>query len=446
MRFFRPHLKFPKFKTKRQFAKSAGVAALLTLIVAVTGVINFNSQAANLTSPNWDPNANTWITSGDWHNCDGTIDNDSAHHSTNMSDTDSAHHLGMVCKGKKEAWSPQTPIPDGVTQEVKAAFAEKEIVAVQPAIVTPDVLPQIESKKIVITPSSNSGNPFAGAKLFVNPYNEPATYVRNNNGNYNAQLMDKIAKQPEVEWLGGWNWNIKSDVSRMLTDHSNQGALPVFVVYNIPSRDCGGYSSGGVTDANSYRNWISQIATTIGNKKAVVILEPDALTLTDCLNDWQKSERFQMMRDAVSTFKSQGNISVYLDAGHPNWLSASDMASRLKSAGVDSADGFALNIANFYTNDQNASYGKQVSDKLGGKHFVVDTGRNGSGTTPDSQWCNPSGRSLGAPPTTNTGNSLIDAYLWVKGPGGSDGYCNGGPSAGTFWPDYALGLAQRTNW
>jgi len=31
----------------------------------------------------------------------------------------------------------------------------------------------------------------------------------------------------------------------------------------------------------------------------------------------------------------------------------------------------------------------------------------------------------------------------VKHPGESDGTCNGGPTAGTFWTDYAIGLAQR---
>ncbi|MBX4205457.1 MAG: glycoside hydrolase family 6 protein [Candidatus Doudnabacteria bacterium] len=446
MRFLRPHIKFLKFKTKRQFAKSAGIAILLTALVAITGVINFNSSAANLTSPNWDPIAQTWTTAGDWHNCDGSIDNDTAHHSFNLADTDPAHHMGMVCKNKKEAWSVQTPMPSSATEEVKAAFAEQPnpiaIVNDQPQVVA--VQPEIAA--VVPTPTiSSSNNPFAGAKLYVNAYNDPSNYVRANQGTYNAQLMSKIASQPEVTWLGGWNSDISGDVARTMKTVSAQGALPVFVVYNIPNRDCGGYSSGGVSDAGSYRSWISQIANAIGGKKAVVILEPDALTLTDCLSAWQKSERFQMIQDAISTFKSKGT-SVYLDAGHPNWLSASEMAARLNQAGIASADGFVLNIANFYTNDQNGAYGKSVSEKVGGKHFVVDTGRNGSGATADSQWCNPQGRSLGTPPTTSTGNSLIDAYLWVKGPGGSDGNCNGGPTAGTFWPEYALGLAQRTSW
>jgi endoglucanase len=45
--------------------------------------------------------------------------------------------------------------------------------------------------------------------------------------------------------------------------------------------------------------------------------------------------------------------------------------------------------------------------------------------------------------TPSTGDPLADAFLWIKAPGESDGTCNGGPSAGTWWPDYALGLAQR---
>jgi endoglucanase len=102
----------------------------------------------------------------------------------------------------------------------------------------------------------------------------------------------------------------------------------------------------------------------------------------------------------------------------------------------------------------------------GTTHFVVDTSRNGLGpwTTstpyPDKQdWCNPPGRGLGARPTAApvAGNSLVDAYLWVKVPGESDGSCNRGvtgsstdpewggivdPAAGAWFPQQALELAR----
>jgi endoglucanase len=42
-----------------------------------------------------------------------------------------------------------------------------------------------------------------------------------------------------------------------------------------------------------------------------------------------------------------------------------------------------------------------------------------------------------------TGSALLDALLWIKAPGESDGSCAGGPAAGVWWPAYALGLARR---
>ncbi|MCC3773203.1 glycoside hydrolase family 6 protein, partial [Streptomyces sp. UNOC14_S4] len=62
----------------------------------------------------------------------------------------------------------------------------------------------------------------------------------------------------------------------------------------------------------------------------------------------------------------------------------------------------------------------------------------------DEPWCNPPGRALGTPPTTATGSPLIDAYLWIKRPGESDGTCRGAPPAGHWWADYALRLAEAT--
>ncbi|HEX5430272.1 MAG TPA: glycoside hydrolase family 6 protein [Patescibacteria group bacterium] len=434
MKFFRPRIKKIEFNTKRQIITSIGLAALLCGMVAVTGYMNFHSKAAVETD-------------GNWHDCNGAVDNDPAHHSSDVNDADPAHHMGQVCNGNQEAWgkTPTTSDTAKTTDTVSSADST-EITGPQiPAAIAESIMRAQSVIANTIQPAS-ANDPFGGAKLYINPNNDPSNYVRQNNGNSNAKLMEKIASQPEVEWLGNWNSNISGDVANMMNTIDSQGALPVFVVYDIPFRDCGGYSAGGVNDASSYHNWISQIANTIGARKAVIILEPDAVTLTDCLSVSQKSDRNAMLTDAVKQFKSQGNTAVYIDAGHPDWIAPADLAARLKAAGEDMADGFALNIANFYTNDQNAAYGKQISDLLGGKHFIVDTGRSGSGPASGDAWCNPSGRSLGTPPTTNTGNSLIDAYLWVKGPGGSDGNCNGGPSAGQFWPDYALGLAQRTNW
>lgn len=257
-----------------------------------------------------------------------------------------------------------------------------------------------------------------------------------------AATMDRLAAQPTAKWLGGWNQDVESDTRGYVQTAQAANALPVLVAYNIPQRDCGSYSAGGTTTA-AYLDWIRAIARGIGSSPALILVEPDALAGMDCLNTADKAARQNLLSEAVKILKQQPDVKVYLDAGHARWHSADVMAARLKAAGVSSANGFSLNVSNFINTQENVTYGNALSTRLNGAHFVVDTSRNGLGTTADSQWCNPQGRAIGQLPTLATGNALADAYLWVKTPGESDGTCNGGPSAGTWWGEYALGLAQR---
>ena len=56
-------------------------------------------------------------------------------------------------------------------------------------------------------------------------------------------------------------------------------------------------------------------------------------------------------------------------------------------------------------------------------HFIVDTGRNAvQGLRLEwGDWCNVNGAGFGARPTSSTGASLADAFVWVKPGGESDG-------------------------
>ncbi len=289
-----------------------------------------------------------------------------------------------------------------------------------------------------------TGNPLGNADFYVNPHSQAQNWVNNNRGHWQAQAIEKLAQQPIAQWLGGWNGNVYEDVRKAV--NSANGKTVVFVAYNIPQRDCGSYSAGGVGSPEAYKSWIGAIGAGIGNAKALVVLEPDALSLMDCLSGHDKEVRMNTLRDAVHILRKNPNTAVYIDAGHSGWVNPDEMASRLRKAGVDSANGFALNTSNFVSTQDNINYGQQVSGKVGGKKFVIDTSRNGRGPAPDYQWCNPQGRALGQTPTTNTGNGSVDAYLWIKAPGESDGSCNGGPSAGTFWPEYAYNLAKNAGW
>lgn len=251
-----------------------------------------------------------------------------------------------------------------------------------------------------------------------------------------AALLSELAGVPTATWLGAWSGDVAASVRSVMDRAGAVGGVPIFVTYNVPDRDCGSYSAGGSGSPAEYARWIDQVAAGIGTGSAVVIVEPDALA-QQCGNP---EERYQLLRRAVEVLERNPGTRTYLDAGHSEWISASTMAGRLRAAGVDGADGFALNVSNFGTTADNVSYGQTMSTALGGAHFVIDTSRNGSG--PGSDWCNPTGRTVGERPTSQTGWPQVDALLWVKTPGESDGTCNGGPAAGTFWPQYALGLMR----
>jgi endoglucanase len=305
------------------------------------------------------------------------------------------------------------------------------------------VTPKRDSANSTPTPAPTNG---ASSSFWVDPSNSAAVQATawRSSRPTDAAQMDKLASKAVAKWFGDWNADIYSAVNAVVTAATNAARVPVLVAYNIPSRDCGGLSGGGGASASAYRTWIGSFASALAGRKAVVVVEPDALGGMDCLSSADQQTRIDLLAYAVQALKAQPNVSVYLDAGNPAWHSAADMATRLSRANVGMADGFSLNISNFFNTSDNVGYGQSISALTAGKHFIVDTSRNGSGPTADHQWCNPDGRSLGTAPTTSTGNSLVDAYLWIKIPGESDGACNGGPTAGQWWADYALGLVNRS--
>jgi endoglucanase len=257
-----------------------------------------------------------------------------------------------------------------------------------------------------------------------------------------ASLMDLLAEQPVAYWFDATDESVYESVQSVVRAAAKHASIPVLVAYNIPSRDCGGYSAGGARSEADYIAWVSSFANAIGNNGAIVILEPDALADRRCLSTKAENRRESLLSQAITILKrGNPNASVYLDAGNPNWVAAEEMATRLQRVGIQRADGFALNVSNFETTKDNIEYGTRISQLLDGKHFVVDTSRNGLGSNGD--WCNPPGRAIGERPTLSTGHPLVDAFLWIKIPGESDGTCHGGPRAGEWWPDYALGLVER---
>jgi hypothetical protein len=281
-----------------------------------------------------------------------------------------------------------------------------------------------------VTLTSIAARPLPGAALYV----DPASHA-------NA----KIAAQPQAFWLGGWSGDVRTAAGNVVSAAAAAGRVPTLVAYDIPQRDCGSFSAGGQGSADAYRTWIRAFAAGIAGRRAIVVLEPDAIAGLDCLNTTDRATRLSLLADAVRVLAASANTIVYLDGGHDAWQPVATMASRLAQAGIADAQGFALNVSNFRAQAGLVAYGQQLAAAIGVAHFVIDTSRNGLGPSPDGQWCNPPGRALGSKPGT-PGDHRLDWNLWVKRPGESDGPCNGGPAAGVYWPAYADGLASRAAW
>ncbi len=264
-----------------------------------------------------------------------------------------------------------------------------------------------------------------------------------------AEALRKIGSRPSAKWLTGGP--AREEVDAFVGQAAIAGQVPVLVVHNVPQRDCGRRDDGGADTGTEYQSWIRDVAAGIAGRPVTVVLEPGALpdAVAGCVRD--SAGRLALLRDAVAVLASTGTARVYLDAGHPGWIKNVDaLATALRQAGVAEADGFALNVANFARTEDNVAYGHRISDALGGAPtFVIDTSRNGNGPYPANRvkgapsWCNPPGRAIGEEPTADTGLPRVDALLWIKFPGESDGDCRPGePPSGDFWPEYAISLAN----
>ena len=289
-----------------------------------------------------------------------------------------------------------------------------------------------------------TGNTAFGSRLYVEKDTDAAraaARLDTEGQPQSAALIRQISSQPTAVWLGEWFGTdlLKRILARHVEAAKLQGATPVFVTYGIPNRDCGGYSAGGFT-ADQYLDWNRTIAASLAGTRAVVLVEPDSLAMlpsTKCTGEAER--RLPLLRGAVDILRAAG-LSVYLDGGNSSWRTPDVQAGLLTQANVANATGFYTNVANFNRTQVERDYAGKLSSRVGWKHYVIDVSRNGNGWT--GTWCNPPGAALGRNPYVTDGTTKLDALLWVKHPGASDGTCNGGPAAGAWWESYALDLVR----
>ena len=285
--------------------------------------------------------------------------------------------------------------------------------------------------------SAAAKDPRLERKFYVDPASSAAVALRD------GQPVRKLATTPQAIWLtdaSAPRSRAKKVVRAHLAVARKKRRTAVFVVYAIPGRDCGSWSQGGLS-AKRYPAWTRAIAAGLKGSKAMVVLEPDAVaTLGACEG---QGNRAKLLRDAVKRL-SRAGAWVYLDGGHSSWLEPAEMARRLKAVGVARARGFATNVSNHRATAEEKVYAQQVRRELAGlgvprRRYVIDVSRNGVGPDLGHTWCNNLAARVGVRPRVVDRNGL-DAVLWIKPPGESDGGCNGGPEAGRWWPDAARAL------
>jgi endoglucanase len=194
-----------------------------------------------------------------------------------------------------------------------------------------------------------------------------------------AALIAKMEAIPKAVWFTkGTPAQVQQQVHTTMVQAAFEHAVPVLVAYDIPGRDCAQFSAGGALSQADYQAWINGFASGIGNGKAVVILEPDALgnEPSDCnlptsVYPFTNAERVAEVSYAVGALEQDPRVSVYLDGTHSAWQSVGAMTQRLLSADVQQAQGFYVNVSNFQPTPELIDYGTWISDCIA---MVTDPG------------------------------------------------------------------------
>ncbi len=305
--------------------------------------------------------------------------------------------------------------------------------------------------------TAQDANPLAGVRLFVDQdspsWHQWQAYTRAGDAR-KADLIWKIAREPKAIWVGRFtspNFHVK--VRRIIDPAEQQGSVPILTVLRAQSRECGpSYTGGGPAEDARTRAWYDDLARAIGASRVVIAFEPDSLGTIDCLARSRMDDRIRLLRYGVSALSRLPNATIYLEAGASDWEPARRTARQLRAIGIAKVRGFMLNATHYDWTRNNIRHGLDISRRVGGKHFIINTAENGRGPVHHrlangrriTVWCNPPRRGLGIPPTTNTSNPMVDAYLWINRPGYAQS-CQGRPIA--WYAPRALSYARfATNW
>lgn len=313
-----------------------------------------------------------------------------------------------------------------------------------------------------LNPPPPGSNPLLGARFFVDRQWGLASLVAHQVSGRQpsaARALEAIASQPEAHRFGTWDPDPKHAVGAYLAraHATDPSAVPLVETYRLKHLRCGGVSDSP-TDAARYHDWYQGFAQGVGNARAVVFFEIDALITTGCLSHHGLHVRIAELRDAIATLGALPHAVVYVDAGAADAFRSSRIAHLLRAIGVNRIQGFFLNATHFDWTSHEIRYGEAIVRRLGGgSHFVVNTAVNGRGPlvphrrvgVGNELLCNPRGRGLGPRPTATVPARYrnLDGFFWIGNPGRSGGTCGiGDPPTGSFFLQYALMLIRNADY
>jgi cellulose 1,4-beta-cellobiosidase len=341
----------------------------------------------------------------------------------------------------------------------------------------------------------HAANPFAGAAFFIDPDFVKKVDAAAAAAPADAALLKKVATFSTAVWLDSIEKT--KEVTRYLDEAKKQEAaagkpvVPVIILYDMPNRDCSAKASAGelaVEDGgeNRYKTeYVDAIARQLRahpDQRVVLVLEPDSLAnlatnlgVAKCAAS-EKAYKASVAY-AISTL-STPNVFIYLDAAHGGWLGWDSNRPKIAqifkevltaAGGAEKVRGFALNVSNYNVIKAKSdpfdggegpcpdemTYAQKLSEALAevgikDKGYLIDTSRNGRGgiRKKAGSWCNVHNAGLGERPRAAPA-PLIDAYVWLKTPGESDGTSNA--SAARFdamckGPDAAADAPEAGQW
>ncbi len=279
---------------------------------------------------------------------------------------------------------------------------------------------------------------------------------------WRVRMLERVADQPEPQRFssvafGGGPGAAYAQATKIFCHNlrADPGTVPIITTYFLhPDLSTCPSRHRLRVMAPRFRRSINEMVRATARRPAVYLLELDAIGAS-C--GWRHRGTFtsylKLFRYEIRKVSALPHTVVYAEAGYSDSHNPRYTARALNWVGI-------RGIAGFFTNDTHENWtikeirwADQVSRMTHGAHFIVNTSQNGRGpkknphpvTQGTNDLCNPPKRGIGPLPTTHTGFSRVDAFLWTIVPGESSGHCNGGPNNGVFWPARSVSMAARAS-